>query len=248
MSIAEPEVSVIIPFYNEEENVKDTLRTVSQSLSESGFRSWELILVNDGSTDSTRPLLEEWTAQYRSATIVNHYRNLGVGAALRNGISHARGKKLVTIEGDLTYDPRDIVRLTREIDEGYDIVIGSPYAKGGSVSGVAIARRIIARFGNLLLARSIGLGVSCVTNSFRAYRSNLRYLFVMAQHNDKRLHPTILMLANLSKLRIREIPVALQPRKRGKSKTRVSRAVLTHTGLLLSFLRIRIREAIAKKP
>jgi len=247
MSIGEPEVSVIIPFYNEEENVEDTLRTVSESLSESGLRSWELILVNDGSTDSTRTLLQKWTAQYRSATIVNHDRNLGVGAALRNGVGHARGKKLVTIEGDLTYDPRDIVRLTKEIDKGYDLVIGSPYAKGGSVGGVAIGRRVISKFGNLLLARSSGLGVSCVTNSFRAYRSNLGHLFVMAQHNDKRLHPTILMLANLSKLRIKEIPVVLHPRKRGKSKTRLSGAVLAHTGLLLSFLRTRIREASTKK-
>jgi len=247
MATAEREVSVIIPFYNEEENVNDTLCAVSQSLAEAKFRSWELILVNDGSTDSTRTLLEEWATHDPNATVVNHERNLGVGAALRNGIVHARGKSLVTIEGDLTYNPRDIVRLIDEINAGYDIVIGSHFARAGSVSGVATVRYLISRVGNLLLARSIGLEVSCVSNSFRAYRSSVRHLFTSVQYNDKRLHPTILFLANLSKLKIKEIPVFLGPRKRGKSKTRIARAALTHAGLLFSFVRIRIRNAIAKE-
>lgn len=248
MVTAEREVSVIIPFYNEEENVNDTLRAVSQSLAKSGFRSWELVLVNDGSTDSTRTLLEEWVTQDPNATVVNHRRNLGVGAALRSGIVHARGKTLVTIEGDLTYDPEDIMRLIDEINAGYDIVIGSHYARAGCVSGVPTLRYLISRIGNLLLARSIGLKeVSCVTNSFRAYRSNVRHLFATAHYEDKRLHPSILLLANLSKFRIKEIPVFLGPRKRGKSKTHVTRTAFSHAGLLFSIVCIRIRSAIAKE-
>lgn len=240
MASSAPEVSVIIPFYNEEENVDDTLRAVSSALYASRFPAWELILVNDGSTDSTKRLLEMWVVHERGWKIVAHDRNMGVGAALRTGIKNASGRNLVTIEGDLSYNPKDIEKLLAEIAAGYDIVVGSPYAQGGTVHGVGKGRYLLSRLGNLLLSRAIGLKSTCVTNSFRAYNSKGRHLASRVPHNDKRFHPTILSLAKIEGLRIREVPVVLEARKKGKSKTRIVRAVLLHTGLLFSFLKMRI--------
>lgn len=240
MAASAPEVSVIIPFYNEEENVDDTLRAVSSALYASRFPACELVLVNDGSTDSTKRLLEIWVAHERGWKIVSHHRNMGVGAALRTGIKNASGRNLVTIEGDLSYNPIDIENLLAEIGAGYDIVVGSPYAQGGTVRGVGKGRYLISRLGNLLLSRAIGLKSTCVTNSFRAYNSNSRHLALRVPYDDKRLHPTILSLARIEGLRIREFPVVLEARKKGKSKTRIVRTVLLHTGLLFSFLKMRI--------
>ena len=120
---AQPEISVIVPIYNEVDNIALLHDRVSSALEQLG-RSWELVLVNDGSTDASPVLLDQIAAKDARVTVVHFRRNYGQTAAFMAGIDHAAGTIIVPMDGDLQNDPNDIAKLLGKLDEGFDVVSG----------------------------------------------------------------------------------------------------------------------------
>ncbi|MBC7248491.1 MAG: glycosyltransferase family 2 protein [Actinobacteria bacterium] len=120
-------VSIIIPAYNEEEAIADDIETILATMKETSYR-WELIVVNDGSTDRTREIVE----RYPEVRLVNHPYNLGGGAARNTGIRRARGDIVVIADGDGTYPLQDIPRLVEALED-YDMVVGARTKEAGTM-------------------------------------------------------------------------------------------------------------------
>lgn len=120
---AKPDISVIIPIYNEEENIDPLFTKLEESLAQTG-RSWECILVDDGSSDQSYNKLKDLVEKDTRFKVVRFVRNFGQTAALAAGIDHASGEVIIPMDADLQNDPADIARLIEKLDEGFDVVSG----------------------------------------------------------------------------------------------------------------------------
>lgn len=225
------EVSVIIPMYNEEENVNSTVCRVAGVLA--SLRDWEILTVDDGSSDGTGELLRELAARESRIRVLSHAANMGRGRALRTGFAHAEKDIVVTLDADLSYDPELVPKLAAELESGeLDIVVGSPYMKGGAVRGVPLGRLLLSRLGNKILAFALPGKLHTVTGILRAYRKKVIESLEL-ESNDKEIHLEILSKALALGHSVKEVPALLQGRKRGKSKLKLRRTVLSH--LMFSF-------------
>ena len=117
------DLSILVPLYNEQENIPLLYAQLSEALKDLG-RTWEIIFIDDGSSDATRALIEALADQDEHVVAIIFARNFGQTAALLAGIDHARGRVIVPMDGDLQNDPADIGRLLEVLDDGYDVVSG----------------------------------------------------------------------------------------------------------------------------
>jgi glycosyltransferase involved in cell wall biosynthesis len=216
-------VSVLIPAYNEAAIIERTLGTVRDHLStRSDAYSWEMLVVDDGSTDGTGDLAEAFAAGHRT--------NFGLGQALRYGFAQAKGDVVVTLDADLTYSVDHIDRLLDAFEEtGAKIVVASPYAHGGVTTRVPFRRLLPSRVANVLLAAASNAHISTYTGMVRAYDTRfLRSLNVRAMGMD--VNAEILRQAQILRARIVEIPAHLDwsanARSAGGSGLRVPRTTL----------------------
>ena len=229
-----PKLSVVVPMYNEEGTVVSTIERIEEVLMNAVPR-WELILVNDGSTDGTLNTAHRASQGKDNIRIVSYTINRGRGRALREGFKQASGEIIVTIECDLSYDPRYIYALYQELCKNpeVDIILGSVYAKGGQAVDVPPRRLALSRYGNKVLAYALGANVSTITSMLRGYRR--RVLEALSLESDgKEIHLEILSKAVALNFLIKEVPVVLRGRKTGKSKFKLVNTVTSH--LLFSFL------------
>src|SRR5271156_3258234 len=146
-----PKYSVVVPFHNEEENVTalfDQLKAVMEQVGD----SFELVLVDDGSSDRSYRLLEEIAAVDSRVLVVKLRRNFGQTSALAAGFDHAQGEYILAMDGDLQHDPQEIPAFLSKLEEGYDVVSGWRIRRADSV----VLRRIPSRAANWLLARLSG--------------------------------------------------------------------------------------------
>ena len=123
------DVSVIVPMFNEAENVSNTLDRIVKAL-DSVPKNWEIIVVDDGSTDQTKKVVEDYSHFNRSVRLISYSQNQGRGKALRVGFAQARGDIICTTDADLSYDEKYIMQMVEMLDKNPDIdlVVGSPYA------------------------------------------------------------------------------------------------------------------------
>ncbi len=226
------DISVIIPMYNEEENVVNTMGKVVDELKD--FPSWELIIVDDGSTDGTYELAKSIASANDHILVLSHSANYGRGRALRTGFSFAQGDIWVTLDADLSYSADHISKLVRELesDQSLDIVVGSPYSKGGKVVGVPYNRLILSKIGNRLLGFALPGRLRTITGILRAYRKRV-FDELELESEDKEIHLEILAKSLALGHHIREIPAMLRARENGKSKLHLRATILSH--LMFSF-------------
>ena len=149
-----PQVSVIIPAYNELENVDLLHDELTSVMAESG-RSYELVFVDDGSTDGTKNRLRQLADDDDKIKLVFFRRNYGQTAAMQAGIHHANGEYLVTIDGDLQNDPRDIPMMIEKLEEGFDLVHGWRKDRKDAL----VSRKIPSRIANWLLSKVTGFPI-----------------------------------------------------------------------------------------
>jgi len=207
-------ISCIVPMYNEEENVEHIVKKIDDVMK--GYEAYEIICVNDGSGDDTQKMLEKAAKKYPALRLVSYKQNRGMGYALRQGFKNAGGDVLITLDADMTFDPADIPKLMEKIDD-YDMVIGSPYIKGGGLEGVPWYREAISKLGNFVLSRSMPYNVKSTTTVFRAYRREL--LDSIEIESDRmEINPEILAKAGSLGYRVIEVPVKLSKRIYGESK------------------------------
>jgi glycosyltransferase involved in cell wall biosynthesis len=200
--------------FNEAGNVAPIVREVESVLKDMGEH--EIICINDGSRDDTLERLRGLERDIPSLRVVTYSTNRGMGYALKQGFKEARGDVIVTIDADGTFSPRDIPFLVEKIGE-YDIVIGSPYIKGGTLSGIPFHRKLISKLGNAVLAWSIPFNVRSTTTVFRAYKREVLES-IDIESNKMEINPEILAKAGALGFQFKEVPVRLTTRTEGESK------------------------------
>ncbi|MBN2288455.1 MAG: glycosyltransferase [Candidatus Glassbacteria bacterium] len=228
-----PLVSVIIPMYNEGTNVRRTVAAVRREMHASGS-GFEVVCVDDGSTDSTRAELEKLASEVPELKVAGYPHNQGRGRALREGFKAARGKFLVSIDADLSYHPHHIPEIVSRLEaaDAPDVVMASPYMPGGRTSGVNPLRLVISRCANIILRQAMGRRYFTLTGILRGYRREV-FDCIELMSNDKEIHLEIVAKAEAVGLRVVEIPAVLTSRKSGSSKLRLRLTTVSH--LMFSF-------------
>ncbi len=216
-----PSVSVIVPAYNEEQIIADTLAKLCDYMAsiEDLYR-WEILVVNDGSTDRTSAYAEEFAAAHPGVRVLHHRVNFQLGQALRYAFNSCRGDYVVVIDCDLSYAPEHIGRLLYTIqDTGARIVIASPYLEGGRTTNVPFLRQLGSRWANRLLAFTAAGRLSTITGMVRVYDARfLRTLDLKAMDTD--INTEIIYKAQILRARIVEIPAHLDWSFQGTGGTR----------------------------
>ena len=223
-------VTVIIPMYNEEENVVKTIHEVNEILKT--YEDYEIIAVDDGSFDKTFERASIAALENPKVKVLSHSKNCGMGKALRTGFKKAEGDVIITIDADLSYDTSYIPKLIDALDEETDIVIGSQYMDGGKTEDIPYLRLFISKMANKIVGYAMANNVSTVTGVFRAYRREVLDSIEL-DSNGTEINPEILSKANAIGFNIKEIPVTLGGRKLGESKVKIKSTTISH--LLFTF-------------
>lgn len=202
-------LSVVIPVFNEEENVKPLYARIVEVCDGIG-RPYEIIFVDDGSADGTFDRLRQIHSQDKRVKVIALRRNFGQTAAMAAGLDFANGGMVVTMDGDLQNDPSDIPRLLSKAEEGYDVVNGWRADRKDKL----ISRRLPSVVANWLIGKTTGIKLHDYGCSLRAYRKEV--IKSMALYGE--MHRFIPALAKRIGANIVEIKVRHHPRKHGKSK------------------------------
>jgi glycosyltransferase involved in cell wall biosynthesis len=214
LAVMTPDLSIIVPLYNEEDNVRPLVEAIAAALAPLPL-AIELLLVDDGSRDATFARALELPRDGKPALrLLKLRRNYGQTAAMAAGIEHARGRVLVTLDGDLQNDPRDIPRFLAEIDKGFDLVVGWRKARKDHWSRV-----LPSRIANRLIGWITGVPIKDNGCSLKAYRADL----IKAIPLYAEMHRFIPAMASLAGARISELEVRHHPRRFGRSKYGFSR-------------------------
>jgi glycosyltransferase involved in cell wall biosynthesis len=218
------DISIVVPVFNEVENVPFLYRGLSAAMNRTGY-SWEVVFVDDGSTDGTASVLRELHARETAVRVVELRRNFGQTAAMAAGFDHACGRIIITMDGDLQNDPNDIPRLIDRLDEGYDVVSGW---RVNRQDGFWL-RRLPSQVANKLISRTTGTHLHDYGCTLKAYRRQVI--------NELRLygemHRFIPALLGGNGARVAELHVAHYARRYGRSKYGISRTIRVVLDLLL---------------
>lgn len=209
------DLSIVIPVYNEVESLPRLAEVLRDALGELQ-ETWEVILVDDGSTDGSFEVLKEIWASDPRYRVIRFRRNFGQTAAFAAGFEQARGRVVVTMDADLQNDPRDIPLLLKTMrEEGCDVVSGWRKER----QDVFLTRRLPSQIANWLISRVTGVRLHDYGCSLKAYTSEV----TRNVHLYGELHRFIPALASWMGVAICEVPVRHHPRARGRSKYNLSR-------------------------
>ena len=212
--MAPPELSVVVPLYNEEESLRPLYGAITQAVAPLGI-SFEIVFVDDGSRDATVRIADEIARSDPRVVLVKFRRNYGQTPAMAAGIAQASGDVIVTMDGDLQNDPADIGALLRKIDEGYDIVVGWRFDRQDKL----VSRKIPSRIANALIAKVTGVPIKDNGCSLKAYRASLIKKIPLYSE----MHRFIPAMASIAGPKIAEIKVQHHARQFGQSKYGLSR-------------------------
>lgn len=210
----QPDLSVIVPFYNEEDNIRRMHAAIVAAIEPLGV-PFEMVLVNDGSKDRTLELATDIAREDPRVRVVNFRRNYGQTPAMAAGIEQAHGKVLITMDGDLQNDPRDIEEFLAKINEGYDIVVGWRFNRQDKL----VSRKIPSKIANWLIGKVTGVPIKDNGCSLKAYRASL--IKEIPLYSE--MHRFIPAMASIAGPRIAEIKVRHHARQFGQSKYGLSR-------------------------
>lgn len=223
--MADPYLSVVIPVYNEEANLPELLERVTATLVALG-KSYEVVLVNDGSRDRSLALLREAAARDPHLVVVDFNRNYGQHAAVFAGFEVSRGEMVVTLDADLQNPPEEIPKLVAKIEEGFDVV--------GSIRvhrQDTLLRRVASKIVNRMTAVATGVQLSDYGCMLRAYSRPVVKLLA----SSREISTFIPVLADLFAGRVTEIPVAHSERRHGESKYSLLQLFRLQFDLMTSF-------------
>lgn len=211
------DVSVVVPLYNEEESVALLVQRVAEVM-RATKKSWELVCIDDGSRDSTAAVLQELTKDYKELRVISFRRNYGQATAMQAGFDHARGEIVVTMDGDLQNDPKDIPALVKKMEEtGADIVSGWRKERKDH----AVKSNFPSRVANKLIAKLSGVKLHDLGCSLKAYRADLlKDLKIYGE-----LHRFIPVVASQYGARVEEMEVSHHARQFGKSKYGIDKTI-----------------------
>ncbi len=202
-------ISIVVPIYNEEENVRPLYQELKEVLNDLG-KPYEILLINDGSSDSTGSILKELAGQDRDLKVINFRRNYGQTAAISAGFDYAKGDYVVTLDGDLQNDPRDIKKMLEIADEGYEIVSGWRFNRKDDF----VTRRIPSIVANKLISKLTAVHLHDYGCTLKVYKKEV----VKNLHLYGEAHRFIPALASWMGVKVTEVVVNHRARKHGTSK------------------------------
>jgi glycosyltransferase involved in cell wall biosynthesis len=229
-----PELTVVVPVFDEEENVEPLVRGVCDAIRVLG-RPFEVVVIDDGSRDGTLERLKALVPVYPHLVVVALRRNFGQTPALQAGFDRARGDIIVTMDGDLQNDPRDIPLLIERIDAGADVVSGWRVDRQDTL----VLRKVPSWLANRMIRWVTGVPVHDQGCSLKAYRQEV--VRRLGLYSD--MHRFIAVMTMPLGARIEEIPVRHHPRVAGTSKYGISRVFKVLADLLTIQLITRFRES-----
>ncbi|NJR66990.1 MAG: glycosyltransferase family 2 protein [Leptolyngbyaceae cyanobacterium CRU_2_3] len=209
-------LSVVVPVYNEIESIPRLVEAIASTLQDNQL-NYEIICVDDGSSDGSADLLRQIAGDRTDLKAVLLRRNYGQTAAMAAGFNHCQGQVIITLDGDLQNDPADIPRLLEKLDEGYDLVSGWRKQRHDA----ALTRLLPSKIANWLIAKVTGVAIHDYGCSLKAYRAEL----VMDMNLYGELHRFLPALAFIEGARIAEIPVRHHARQFGRSKYGLGRTL-----------------------
>ncbi len=227
-------ISIVIPLYNEEENIRElhsSLKPVMDSVGD----EYEIIFIDDGSTDKTLPLLQEIQQEDDTVIVLSLRRNFGQTAAFAAGFDYSRGDIIITMDGDLQNDPRDIPRLL-ELMKDNDLVSGWRKRRKDPF----LSRRLPSLIANSLISKVTGVNLHDYGCSLKAYRRDvIKNLKLYGE-----MHRFIPAVASWYGVRIAEVETTHHPRLRGKSKYGISRTMK----VVLDLITVKFLQSFSTKP
>lgn len=223
------ELSIVVPLYNESESVEDLLRQIKSELQRLSL-SYEIIFVDDGSTDNTWEVIEKQKGKTPELKGIKFRHNSGQTSAMVAGFNYASGEIIVTLDGDLQNDPSDIPALLEKIKEGYDIVSGWRKDRKDHFSRV-----LPSRVANAIISIATGVKLHDYGCTLKAYRAEC----IKQLHAYGEMHRFFPALASMTGASVTEIPVNHHPRKYGASKYGFDRIFKVFSDILAMSLIIR---------
>jgi glycosyltransferase involved in cell wall biosynthesis len=228
------DISVVIPVMNEAENVDGLHEELSRALGPLG-RPYEIVFVDDGSSDGTPDRIATLAAEDDHVRLVRLRRNFGQTAAFSAGFDHARGDVVITMDGDRQNDPADIPQLVAKLDEGYDMVCGWRRDRHDPLS-----KRVPSFFANRLISWATGVSLHDYGCSLKAIRGEV----VKEMRLYGEMHRFIPAVASWMGVRLVELPVNHRPRTRGRSKYGIGRT----SRVLLDLFTVKFLGAYGTRP
>jgi glycosyltransferase involved in cell wall biosynthesis len=219
-----PEISIVVPVYNEEENLLPLHDKLAEALGALGL-TYEILYVDDGSSDRSFALLESIAQKDRNVRVIRFRRNFGQTAAMAAGLDYATGNVIIPLDADLQNDPADIPHLLAKMDEGFDVVSGWRLKRKDNA-----LRRLPSQVANGLISHVTGVRLHDYGCSLKAYRASI----IKDVELYGEMHRFIPAYAAMVGGRVTEIPVRHHPRVAGKSKYGIGRVF--HDLLVVKYL------------
>jgi glycosyltransferase involved in cell wall biosynthesis len=229
------DISIIVPVYNEAEALIEVCQGVRRELTQMGI-TWEMIFINDGSTDSTDSILNRLAEEDQRVRVIHFKRNLGQTAAMMAGFDHARGEVIIPLDGDGQNDPADIPKMLEALNQGYDVISGWRKDRQDNY----IQRNVPSILANKLISFVSGVPLHDFGCSLKAYKRHV----VEGIRLYGEMHRFLPIYASWHGAKIREVVVNHHPRRTGNSKYGMERVVK----VLLDLLVVKFLDRAAAKP
>lgn len=232
-------IAIVIPAYNEASNILRLIAEINSACKKSKYNC-QLIVVDDNSPDGTANVVEKIKPKF-NVTLIKRNEKLGLGSAYIQGFKRALRNKptlIFEMDADLSHDPKYIPEFIKKTNNGYDVVIGSRYMKGGKIVGWNITRRLISWVGNAIGRYIAGINVSDLTSGYRIYRKEVLETIDLNEIKSSSYDFQLEMLAKAIKagFKVGTIPIIFYDRKYGKSKlTKVDQLRFLITALKIRF-------------
>jgi dolichol-phosphate mannosyltransferase len=237
--------TILIPAYNEEKNIIPTLRDLAQRLRNEGI-PFELLVVNDNSSDSTPNVLEETRKDIPEIHVVNNNPPGGLGRAIRCGIQHFEGDVLAIVMADSSDHPDDVVRCYRKIEEGYDCVFGSRFRKESKVTHYPPFKLVVNRIVNKMMQLMFFTSHNDLTNAFKVYRRHVIESISPLQAAHFNITIEMSLSSLIRQYHIASIPIRWSGRTWGQSNLRLRKMGRRYlcTLLMIWFERLLIHDDV----
>jgi glycosyltransferase involved in cell wall biosynthesis len=224
-------ISIIIPLYNEKDNVlvyKKDLFPVIEKIGKEFGEIIEFIMVDDGSKDDTVVQMQKLIQERNDVILIKLEINQGMGSAIKSGIAASKGNLIITMDADLTFRPVDVSKLIAKYREtNADCVSGSPFLKEGLFENVATHRLIISKSINFLYRLLLGSNISCVSPIFRLYKREIFDTMKISSNNFD-INAEIISKLIISGKKVVEVPVPLLKRRYGKSNINIRKEAINY--------------------
>ncbi len=232
----EPDFSVILPAHNEEGNLEKVVDVVRNSC---GGRNFEIVIVNDASTDSTGKIAGEIAQKFENVKVVHRNPPNGFGLAVRSGFEVASGKILIPFMCDMQDDATVITKMADKANEGYDIVVASRYTAGGKNIDYPFVKNIANRLHNKFAAFLFGMETGDLSYAFKAYNKNLIKDLEIKSEWFEITSEIVLKALILKNAKIGEVPTTMVARNKGITKFKLFKLGKNYLRVLLEALKLR---------